>query len=40
VLVVRAAARQDDEWFDEPDDLERLERALNTISETDDPATA
>jgi prophage maintenance system killer protein len=39
-IALNHAARQDDEWFDDPDDLERLRRALDTVSETDDPITA
>lgn len=34
------AVREDDEWFDEPDDLERVERALAAIDDIDDPVEA
>ncbi|MEA2901833.1 MAG: Fic/DOC family [Actinomycetota bacterium] len=34
------AVRDDDEWFDEPDDLDRVERALAAIDEVDDPVEA
>jgi hypothetical protein len=33
-------ARQDDEWFDEPDELDRLQRALDAIADIDDPRIA
>jgi prophage maintenance system killer protein len=33
-------ARQDDEWFDEPDEFDRLQRALDAIGGIDDPVTA
>jgi prophage maintenance system killer protein len=39
-IALNHAARQDDEWFDEPDGLERLQRALDAVSETDDPVMA
>lgn len=31
------SVRHDDEWFDEPDDLDRLEAVLESIVEHDDP---
>lgn len=34
------AVRQDDEWFDEPDDLDRVERALRTVEQIEDPIVA
>lgn len=34
------AVREADEWFDEPDDLERVERALAAIDDIDDPVEA
>lgn len=34
------ATRHEDEWFDEPDDLERLARALASIDELDDVVMA
>lgn len=39
-IALNHATRQDDEWFDEPDDLERVQRALDAVSDIDDPATA
>jgi prophage maintenance system killer protein len=39
-VALNHATRQADEWFDEPDDLERLERALRAIEGIDDPVTA
>jgi hypothetical protein len=39
-IALNHAARQHDEWFAEPDDLERLQRALDAVSETDDPVMA
>lgn len=39
-IALNHATRQDDEWFDEPDDLERVQRALDAVSEIDDPVTA
>lgn len=29
------ATREDDEWFEEPDDLERAQRALNPMGAID-----
>ncbi len=34
------AIREPDEWFDEPDDLDRVERALASIARMDDPVAA
>jgi prophage maintenance system killer protein len=39
-IALNHAARRYDEWFEEPDDLERLQRALDAVSEIHDPATA
>ena len=39
-VAINRSVRRDDEWFDEPDDLPRLERALNSIAEIDDAVTA
>jgi prophage maintenance system killer protein len=39
-VALNLATRQDDEWFDEPDDLERVQRALNAVSEINDPVRA
>jgi prophage maintenance system killer protein len=34
------ATREEDEWFDEPDDLQRVARALAAINATEDPVEA
>ena len=39
-VAINRLVRQDDEWFDEPDELDRLQRALDAIAGTDDPVTA
>lgn len=39
-IALNHAARHDDEWFDEPDDLERVQRALDAASDIDDPVAA
>ncbi len=39
-IAFNHATRQADEWFDEPDDLERVERALASIVAIDDPLRA
>jgi hypothetical protein len=39
-VAINTAIRQPDEWFDESDDLERLDRALNAIAAIDDPVDA
>ncbi len=39
-VALNAAARHDDEWFDEPDELDRLRRALDSIAAVDDPVEA
>jgi prophage maintenance system killer protein len=39
-VAFNRAVREDDEWFDEPDDLERVDRALGTIAGIDDPIEA
>lgn len=39
-IAFNRAVRQDDEGFDEPDDLDRVERALGTIDHIDDPVSA
>jgi hypothetical protein len=40
VVAVNRAARDADEWFSEPDDLEPVERALVPIDGIDDPVSA
>jgi Fic/DOC family len=39
-VAFNQAVRWTDEWFDEPDDLERVERALAAIDEIEDPVVA
>ncbi len=39
-IAFNHATRQADEWFDDPDDLERVERALASIAAIDDPIEA
>jgi prophage maintenance system killer protein len=40
VVAINHAVRADDEWFDEPDDLPRVEAALRAIQELEDPVAA
>jgi len=35
-IALNQPVRQPDEWFDEPDDLERIESALESISSIED----
>jgi len=39
-VVFNEAVREDDEWFDEPDDLERVAVALASIEAIEDPVEA
>jgi len=39
-VAFNRAVRAADEWFDEPDDLARVERALAAIATIDDPVEA
>jgi prophage maintenance system killer protein len=39
-VAINHAVRHEDEWFDEPDELKRLERALTSIDQIDDPIDA
>lgn len=39
-IAFNEAVREDDEWFEEPDDLERLAAALGSIEAIDDPVEA
>jgi prophage maintenance system killer protein len=39
-VAINRAVRVDDEWFDEPDDLDRLARALEAIEDIEDPVAA
>jgi prophage maintenance system killer protein len=40
VVAINRAVRADDEWFDEPDDLPRVEAALRAIDGVEDPVVA
>jgi prophage maintenance system killer protein len=40
VVAINRAVRADDEWFDEPDDLDRVAAALNAIDGIEDPVVA
>lgn len=39
-VAINRLVRHDDEWFDEPDELDRLQRALDAVAEVDNPVTA
>jgi len=39
-IEINQRVRSDDEWFDEPDDLVRVEFALRSIDDFDDPVAA
>jgi hypothetical protein len=39
-IEINQRVRSDDEWFDEPDDLVRVEFALRSIHDFDDPVAA
>lgn len=39
-VTINRALRQPDEWFDEPDDLDRVSRAISAIDHIDDPVEA
>jgi len=39
-VAFNRAVRDHDEWFDEPDDLDRVQRAPAAIDEVDDPIKA
>jgi prophage maintenance system killer protein len=36
-IALNQATRQEDDWFDEPDDLDRVQRALDAAAEIEDP---
>jgi len=40
VAAINEAVREPDEWFEEPDDIDRLQNALAFIDETDDSVEA
>ncbi len=39
-IAINEAVRESDEWFDEPDDLERLAIALRSVEDVSDPVAA
>lgn len=39
-IAFNRAVRHGDEWFDEPDDVERLDRALASVELSEDPVEA
>lgn len=39
-IAFNRAVREDDEWFEEPDDLPRVQRALDAIDRLEDPIEA
>jgi prophage maintenance system killer protein len=39
-VAINRLVRREDEWFDEPDEFDRVERALDAIADIDDPITA
>ena len=39
-IEINERVRSDDEWFDEPDELGRVESALRSIDDIDDPVAA
>lgn len=39
-VAINRAVRDHDEWFDEPDELDRVERALVAIDAIDEPVRA
>lgn len=39
-VAINRAVRDRDEWFDEPDDVVRVERALDSIGDLDEPIRA
>jgi prophage maintenance system killer protein len=40
VVAINHVVRRDDEWFDEPDELDRVARALAAIERIEDPVEA
>lgn len=40
LVGINASIRRDDEWFDEPDELRRIQRILDELAETEDPVIA
>jgi hypothetical protein len=37
IVAINASIRHDDEWFDEPDELDRIERLLEQLKTGTDP---
>jgi hypothetical protein len=37
IIAINESVRHDDEWFDEPDELERVERLLGQLQSETDP---
>ena len=40
MVAINEAVREPDEWFEEPDDIERLQNALASIENISDPVEA
>ena len=40
VVAINASVRHDDEWFDEPDEVDRIERLLEQVKIETDPIVA
>lgn len=40
MVAINHVVRRDDEWFDEPDELDRVARALAAIERIEDPVEA
>ena len=39
-MAINHSIRQDDEWFDEPDEFDRIDRILTELQREKDPVTA
>lgn len=40
IVGINASIRHDDEWFDEPDELSRIQRIIDELAEIEDPVNA